>query len=365
MILKRLQLKNIRSYRDETIEFRDGITLFEGDIGSGKSSILNAVEFALFGLGDQNGSHLLRVGEKEGKVELTILLNDKEITFGRGLTKKRNNVSQESCYITEDNTATSYNATEMKRRALQILNFKEPTNPRSQSVIYRYAVFTPQEQMREVIRLKPEARKETLRKALGVEEYSIAAGNASAVLTDLRSEVRALESSRAEAERIQEKLAGEKVKIDEINGKIKEAEGSLAAISRKKLQVKEELDRKKAEEEEHRQLSQRYQLLEQERRQIDINIASNTKSLVETKDKLRLAEKAKETCEVLSPQYEELRQVKSDLPKLQRRNELFNSLKQKIEIIKIEVNSKRENLKTQFEAKEAEIIDISVRIKST
>jgi exonuclease SbcC len=362
VILRRLQLKNIRSYRDETIEFRDGITLFEGDIGSGKSSILNAVEFALFGLGDQNGSYLLRVGEKEGKVELTILVNDKEYTFGRGLVKKRNNVSQESCFISEGDTTTSYNATEMKRKALQILNFREPTNPRSQSVIYRYAVFTPQEQMREVIRLKPEARKETLRKALGIEEYSIAAGNATAVLTDLRSEVRVLDSSRTEAEQIHERIKSEESKTEEIKSKIKAAQRNFVDISSRKLRVKEELDSKKAEEEEHRQLNQRYQLLEQERRQLDSSIATNTKALGEAKAKLRSAEKAKENYENLSPKYEEYRQVKSDFPKLQRRNELYNSLKQKIEIIKTEVNSKRENLKTQLDAKEKEILDISGKI---
>ena len=51
MILESIELKNIRSYDDQKIEFPKGITLFEGDIGSGKSSILMAVEFALFGTG--------------------------------------------------------------------------------------------------------------------------------------------------------------------------------------------------------------------------------------------------------------------------------------------------------------------------
>jgi exonuclease SbcC len=62
MRLQRLYLNNIRSYTNHVIDFRDGITLFEGDIGSGKSSILNAIEFALFGLGNLSGGHLLRVG---------------------------------------------------------------------------------------------------------------------------------------------------------------------------------------------------------------------------------------------------------------------------------------------------------------
>ena len=49
MIVKKLVLNNIRSYKNQAIDFPLGRTLFEGDIGSGKSTILMAIEFALFG----------------------------------------------------------------------------------------------------------------------------------------------------------------------------------------------------------------------------------------------------------------------------------------------------------------------------
>jgi exonuclease SbcC len=165
MKLNSLLLQNIRSYTDHSIDFVDGISLFEGDIGSGKSSILNAIEFALFGLGNLSGTHLLRVGETSGRVELTIEVNDMEYTFGRSLRRRRSRVSQDECFIVEDGVKTHYNATDMKRRALQILNFREPISPRSHSVIYRFAIFTPQDQMKEVISQRPDRRKETLRKA--------------------------------------------------------------------------------------------------------------------------------------------------------------------------------------------------------
>ena len=53
MILNSIMIENIRSYNEEVIDFPRGITLFEGDIGSGKSTILMGIEFALFGLGSQ------------------------------------------------------------------------------------------------------------------------------------------------------------------------------------------------------------------------------------------------------------------------------------------------------------------------
>jgi exonuclease SbcC len=359
-----LRLVNIRSYKDDKIDFRNGITLFEGDIGSGKSSILNAVEFALFGLGDQSGSHLLRVGENEGKVELTILVNGKEYTFGRGLARKRGNVGQDQCYIVEDGVQTSYNATNMKRRALQILDFKEPTSPRSQSVIYRYAVFTPQEQMREVIRQRPEARKETLRKALGVEEYSIAAGNATSILSTLRGEAKALEKSRGEAELAQNRIAEEEKNIEEINKKIKSAEEKKEKIGAKKLRAQSELAEKKKAEAQLRELVQRRRLLEQEKKRLEEDITANTRTLTDTRHRLTSAEEAKTRCEELSPLYEEYRQIRAELPRLQSKYDTDRSLKQRIEIIRTEIKSKREAFENQLQNIEEELADLAEEIGS-
>ena len=49
MIIKSVGLENIRSYSNEKIELSSGSVMLSGDIGSGKSSILLAIEFALFG----------------------------------------------------------------------------------------------------------------------------------------------------------------------------------------------------------------------------------------------------------------------------------------------------------------------------
>ena len=48
MIFKRLKLKNFKSYKDEIIKFDKGITVVVGENGAGKSSIFEAISFALF-----------------------------------------------------------------------------------------------------------------------------------------------------------------------------------------------------------------------------------------------------------------------------------------------------------------------------
>ena len=71
MLIKTIKLNNIRSYKEYEISLSEGSTLLSGNIGSGKSSIFLAIDFALFGISrDLPGTALLRNGEKEGSVEL-------------------------------------------------------------------------------------------------------------------------------------------------------------------------------------------------------------------------------------------------------------------------------------------------------
>jgi len=158
MIFKSLTLSNIRSYKNnEPIDFPVGTSLFEGDIGSGKSTILMAIEFALFGLGNQKGDSLLRKGSKKGSVTLEFGVGEDNYLVQRSLIRKENEgpVRQEKGLLGINGAKIELSPSEIKEKILKILNFKEPLNPRAQSVIFRYAVYTPQEEMKYILSQKP------------------------------------------------------------------------------------------------------------------------------------------------------------------------------------------------------------------
>ena len=187
MILKNIALENIRSYKDKTvIDFPYGRTLFQGDIGSGKSTILSAVEFALFGLGDIDANHLLRVGATTGSVFLEFESNKEHYKVFRSLSRRRDKIIQNEGYLYENGTKSSYSVSELKTKILDIIKINERTETKTTSVVYRYAVYTPQEMMKQILSSNSEKRLDILRRAFGIEEYSTAKRNSEKFLSGIR-----------------------------------------------------------------------------------------------------------------------------------------------------------------------------------
>ena len=91
MKLKKLYLKNIRSYKEEEIVFPEGSVLLAGDVGAGKSTILLALEYSFFGLQPgQRGALLLRNNSEYGIVILEFEVNGKNIVIERRLKRGSN-----------------------------------------------------------------------------------------------------------------------------------------------------------------------------------------------------------------------------------------------------------------------------------
>ena len=179
MILESIELENIRSYDEQKIEFPRGITLFEGDIGSGKSTILMAIEFAFFGTGSQKGDSMLSKKAKNGSVKLRFEVDGEKYEVYRELKRTTKTVNQHPthCYLKIGEVENPFSPSELKQEVLKILKFNEPASPNAQSKIYRYAVFTPQEEMKQIL-YDSDKRQETIRRAFGVEDYKNARQNA-------------------------------------------------------------------------------------------------------------------------------------------------------------------------------------------
>lgn len=93
MKLISLTLENIKSYKEETIDFKEGINCILGLNGSGKSTIIESIGFALFNYTNKTANELLRYNENKGIITLTFeAADDKVYTIVRTIRKKANTV---------------------------------------------------------------------------------------------------------------------------------------------------------------------------------------------------------------------------------------------------------------------------------
>jgi DNA repair protein SbcC/Rad50 len=193
MKIKKIILDNIRSYEHQEINFPDGSVLLAGDIGSGKTSVLLGIEFALFGLQPgQKGSSILRNGQVQGGVTIEFEIDDKLIILERTL-KKAKTISQDYCSISIDGEKKEISVTELKSKVLELLNYPREFSKR-QNLLYKFTVYTPQEEMKQIILEDSETRINTLRHVFGIDKYKRILENASTLISKVREEKRIKEA---------------------------------------------------------------------------------------------------------------------------------------------------------------------------
>src|SRR3989338_2638056 len=236
MKLLHLKLRNIRSYKDGVITFPKGSLLLSGDIGAGKSTILLAMEYALFGI--QKGASaqsILRHGENSGSVELAFELDGSAITVARTM-RKGSAIKQDECSIFIDGKEYKYPPTQLKAKIIDLFGY--PKEAASRNIpIFRYTVYTPQEQMKGIM-ADPDARLATLRKIFGIEKYGNIRNNSALFIRHLNSESRVLEESSRSLED----------KMLEADRSAKEMESAAAKAEKKKQELKSATAELEAEE---------------------------------------------------------------------------------------------------------------------
>ena len=197
MHISKVELENIKSHVDSKFEFSRGTIAITGRNGAGKTTIIEAIAWALFDLLDYKKEDFVRRGEKKGSVS---------VTFESGLDERE--------YLVYRDTMTAYNVydprlgrriadkrEEVTRFLWQHLGLEPGTDLRA---LFKEAVGVPQGTLTAIFHGTPLERKSTFDRLLKVEEYRQAAEK-------LRETSRFVDSS-----------------INEVNVRIARAEGELA-----------------------------------------------------------------------------------------------------------------------------------------
>ena len=257
MKIEIVQLENIRSHVKSTVPFTRGFNCLVGGLGCGKSSVLYAVDFALFGESiGRSFEYLLREGADSGRVTVQFMQNGSTYKLTRGLKRKGKSISQnfEELKLYEDETLVA----SMKTDAIAE-QFKAITG--LDKDLYREIVWFRQEHLKELLDAAPRDRQKRLDELFGLSDYETAWSNIAQYQRDYETEkrvyekdpdVNGLEKLSNECNRASEEYALLEMDLDNATQKLAVAKKALDEADSKlkkleeKRQVIEELKRKEA-----------------------------------------------------------------------------------------------------------------------
>ncbi len=326
MIIKRLVLKNIRSYSRCNIEFPNGKLILSGDIGAGKSTILYAIEFALFGImkGMISGSGLLRNGSTQGSVELHFECGKKDYVIKRAIKRKSKTTSQENGYIICEGVKYDLSPVELKSKILEILGYPKDFLTKHKSLIFRYSVYTPQEEMRQIIYMNPEDRRTILRGIFQLEKYSLIKENSQKFSKHLREKRKLLEGSFQDLDAKQKRLKELKEELQTLQKQLSNSKEQLEKFSKQKKEVDEKEDKLKNIQE---QIQKNQELFEQSKTSLDLAQKKLNELILSKKEQLKELEILKSEIEKEEGTIQDEGEIKSSLSKKEEHLNDYNSKK--------------------------------------
>jgi len=166
------------------------------------------LQFALFGLQPgQKGSSVLRQGEDHAYAKLELEVDGRQITLERTIKKsKKGAITQDANLITLDGQVEELSTSEMKNRVIQILDYPKEFAKKS-NLLYKFTVYTPQEEMKAIINERPEIRLDTLRHIFGIDRYKKIKENSQIFLQQIKESIKIKESQIIELNKLKERYA--------------------------------------------------------------------------------------------------------------------------------------------------------------
>jgi len=170
MKIEVVQLENIRSHVKSTVLFTNGFNCVVGGVGCGKSSIMYAIDFALFGDSITRGfEYLLRDGASSGKVVVQFSQNGKTYKIIRGLLRKGVGISQNAdvlCLYEEDKLIASIKNDAVAEQIKLVTGLTRE--------LYREIVWFRQEHLKDLLDAPPRDRQKRVDELFGFSDYETA-----------------------------------------------------------------------------------------------------------------------------------------------------------------------------------------------
>ena len=167
MKLESLELENIRSHAKTTVHFVNGFNCLVGGLGQGKSTVLYAFDFVLFGdpLG-RSYDYLLRESADHGKVTAVFVHNGRTYKIQRGLHRRGNGISQniDQLKLYRNGKPLAHTNNDAVAEEMTSITGLDKN-------IFREVIWVRQEHLKELLDITPRQRQTKLDKLFGLSDY--------------------------------------------------------------------------------------------------------------------------------------------------------------------------------------------------
>jgi len=183
-----IELGDFLSHSNTKLEFQKGVTVFVGDNGAGKSSIIDAITFSLFGQHSRKtNKSLIKRGSNQGFVKISFSINDKQYEAVRKIHNKEPLFAQFSEIVNDDRIELAVG--ERKQ-------FGESMTHEIEKIIgldfekLKIASIVQQGELNAIINAKPKEFKELLNAIIGIDKLDVASESMKIVNKEFREKIR-------------------------------------------------------------------------------------------------------------------------------------------------------------------------------
>ncbi len=258
-MLRSIRLFNWRSHQDTTIRFSAGANLFLGPMGSGKSSVVDALCFALYGTYPKLGRRDVTVDDvgnfrhagQPVKVELEWDEDGRANAAGRKYKVIRN-LSDSQAWLYSDGKLVQKGARAVSEEIETILQIPYE--------LFSRAVYAEQNRLDHWLSLPAGPRKAELDRLLGLDKFETARKASGEMLNSLKEKAAAMEAA-APVEQIEEMKKG----IETLGASVASREKGLGALASAHSALSASLSSSQKKHEEAERVMLKRQGLERER----------------------------------------------------------------------------------------------------
>lgn len=192
-MIKDLEMKDFISHRDTSLAFGSGITIFVGHNGSGKSSVIDAVTYALFGEHTRKSNrNLVRRGSSgQAFVKMRFTLNGREFQIARSLSATGSAAFSQLELLTDAGKAVNKKLAGGERK-----QYGESTSAEVAKVLgldykkLRVAAVVQQGELAKIVEAQPKEFKELVNSLIGIDRLDAAFSTMLEVIRGFRDRLR-------------------------------------------------------------------------------------------------------------------------------------------------------------------------------